>query len=279
MSCSQSQKPPSPAALARHESAIPIGSAVMRPSPTDTHLLRACLLADRVCETAWVEFAAAVKDPRAFFIAGRSETKSVIPQLFAALQSAGVEIEPGLATYLKTAYVHEEARYQTYSRICARLLAALNAAELPYVLFSGSALAEAFYQPAFLRHCYDIELMVPPGHMQPALAAAAGAGFTVGTVALDQLRGVRCEHRAGVGLSLFPRYTSLVGPDRLLAQAWENCERGEIRGARPARWQPPMPCLPCAAACYGRRASLPSCRRVTPGGCSHAPRGLTGTVS
>jgi hypothetical protein len=207
---------------------------VIRLSPTDTHLLRACLLADRACESSWAAFAAAVKDPRAYFSASSSETKSVIPQLFAGLQRAGAPIEPGLATYLKTAYVREEARYGTYNRICARLLSAFNAAELPYLLLSGSALAEAFYQPAFLRHSYDIEVMVPPGHLQPAAAAAAGAGFTDGLGEPDELRGARREHRSGVGLRLSTRYTSLVGPDRLLAQTWQSSERGEICGF-PAR--------------------------------------------
>jgi Uncharacterised nucleotidyltransferase len=210
--------------------ATPTGSAVMRLSPTDTQLLRACLLTDRACVAAWVAFAAAVKDPRAYFSASSSETKSVIPQLFASVQRAGAPIEPKLATYLKTAYVREEARYQTYSRICARLLSALNVAELPYVLLSGSALAEAFYHPAFLRHCYDIEVMVPPGHFQPAEAAAAGGGFTDGLGALNELRGARRQHRSGVGLRLSTRYTSLVGPDRLLAQTWHSSERSKIYG-------------------------------------------------
>jgi hypothetical protein len=197
-------------------------------SPIETHLLRACLLTGPQCEAAWRAFTQIAQDPRRYLTASDSDTKALLAQLFASLQNAGVEVEPEIGTYLKMAYVWEEARHETYSRVNQKLLSVLNSAKLRYLVISGSVVGSRFYEPAFLRHNYGIDLMVAPENLAQARAAAADAGFEPDSNIPTVLHGALSQHSSGIPLYFHTRYAPMVGPDCLLEQVWHRSICAEV---------------------------------------------------
>ncbi len=211
------------------------------PLALHTQVLRACLLSGAACVTAWASFLSEVKDARAYFSEGGSELKALAPQLFASLHRNGVEIDPSFAPYLKVAYVREQARYTTYTRICRQALMALNAARVPFVVVSGLALSDAYYDPPFVRHNHDIDLVVMPRDVAKAADILVAVGYQRDESAQRSLDDLRCVHRSGLAVTLSARFVPLVGPDWLLAAAWRDARRTKIAG------EPALTLLPAEA--------------------------------
>lgn len=81
----------------------------------------------------------------------------LLAQLLHAAGLAGVELDPALRSRLRAARAHEELRLEATAQACREALAA------DVVVLRGVALAHTVYDEPALRHCHDIDLLVPAG--------------------------------------------------------------------------------------------------------------------
>src|SRR5512132_2964608 len=120
--------------------------SVMAPTPEQTNLLRACLWSGEPGAQAWREWSRPIADPAAFLRADTDRIEGLLALLFDSLQAKGVIGEGEFYTYLRTAYLRDELRSRTYSRICRDVIRTLTSGGIPAVLLKGAALAETCYK-------------------------------------------------------------------------------------------------------------------------------------
>src|SRR5437764_14591519 len=124
------------------------------PNPSSLNVIRCCLAtAERPHAEAW----------RALFaepgVLRRSELRraGLMPQLMYAADGAGIELDPKLRSAWRVARVHEDLRL-------TRVLPACRAAlvdPVGQIVLRGLALSHSVYAEPALRHCHDLDLLVP----------------------------------------------------------------------------------------------------------------------
>ncbi|MGV3711085.1 MAG: nucleotidyltransferase domain-containing protein [Gemmatimonas sp.] len=134
--------------------------SAMMPIHEQTLLLRASLLQGDACRDAWNEWKTIAGNPKEAMAADRWSVKRLLPALYVALRDNNADVDPELGPYLKLAYVREQMRSRTYYRIANEVLSALTAADIPFVMLRGGALAATVYPDPAVRHCHDIALLV-----------------------------------------------------------------------------------------------------------------------
>jgi hypothetical protein len=82
-----------------------------------------------------------------------------------------------LWTYLRTALVHEQLRASATQAICSQALEALGKSGIVPVVLRGIAASETAYPEPGLRHCHDLDMLLPPEAVDTAGDALAAAGF------------------------------------------------------------------------------------------------------
>jgi hypothetical protein len=92
-----------------------------------------------------------------------------LPLLLWSLRRGSAAVDGELLTWLRSAHLTEELRWQRYRAVCASALGALRDAGVPLIALKGAALGESVYPSPPLRHADDIDVLVPA----PAVARAA----------------------------------------------------------------------------------------------------------
>jgi hypothetical protein len=164
---------------------------VLLPGARDTLLLRACLGE----ASAWDRWLAQGPGLPAT-LARRSRLRRLLPLLHHALAGHEAGLDEPTRAVLRAAVAWETRRAERIRQILAEILPRLCRAGAPPVLLKGVALAATVYPRFDLRHCHDIDLLVPPGAMPSAREVLIGAGFRAG-----RSRHV-LQHRDGLPVTL-----------------------------------------------------------------------------
>jgi hypothetical protein len=150
--------------------------AGLLPDQDPTLFLLACLApAPRALE-AWSTWRARHGPAEGMGGAQRS-LRSLSAVLACSLLEAGASLDRHDATWLRAAQLHEQRRTERYQEIAAAVLASLSAAGLPFLLARGAAVAEGVLPKPWLRHCHDLDLLVPESHLDRASEVLVQSGL------------------------------------------------------------------------------------------------------
>jgi hypothetical protein len=153
---------------------------LLLPSDDLTLALRACLLSGPAGADAWERWlSVGDRQNRAPSEDGR-RIKRLLPLLADNLRNNGVSIGRNWQPHLRAALVHEELRCVRYRSVCRDALSALHEAGVDAILVKGAALAETVYPRPSLRHCHDIDVLVPAGDLDRAIEALASTRISIG---------------------------------------------------------------------------------------------------
>ena len=177
--------------------------SITLPSPEQTWLLRACLYSGESGRQAWRVYDERVGDPTKAARKHRRGVKALAPSLLIALRRNGLVVDGSLLTYLRTAYLREELRSNTYRSILRDVLSALSGHGVSHIVLEGAALAETAYANPALRHCDAISILLREDELLPAAALMSSCGFTPVSKKLEPgVRPFTLIHDSGLPLHL-----------------------------------------------------------------------------
>lgn len=106
----------------------------------------------------------------------RSPLRRLLPLLRYALKARGVALEDRLEATLRAATLWETHRMRRIEQIIADVLDALQSLSATPVLLKGVSLAWRDYPEPWLRHCHDLDLLLPADAHEAAQTLLLGAG-------------------------------------------------------------------------------------------------------
>ena len=190
------------------------------PSPNTTAFLLACLAPPPLALQAWQRWRAP-RSPLQGLVDAEADLRGLSAALASALFAAGAALDREDATWLRAALLHEQLRSRRYRQILAEVLAILNQAGVPFLLSRGAAVAETVLPQPWLRHCHDVDLLVPQENLRDAAAVLVHEGL-------------REQPVRGPGRSfLHPRGLPIRLHARLLPPPFEGPPLGPIRERAP----------------------------------------------
>ena len=209
------------------------------PTAEQTQLLRACLHRGQAGRQAWAAWRSTVNDPTSAEGPGAPDAHGRLPLLAAAQHENELVVHPELLTTLRTATLHAELRSETFFRICQEVLQTLAEAGLDPIVLRGAALAATTYPEPALRHCHDLDLLIPAVDQDRAAAALTAAGLMPGGA--PTAAGSRSfYHLSGLPIMLH---------SQLFALGYANVEQAAIvaRAERPEGLKPAAVLAPADA--------------------------------
>lgn len=201
------------------------------PDHEETALLRACLLDGDPALEAWTRWRQAVTRDAVALRHAVSAFNVLLPLLLWNVRRNGGDVPPLLRTYLRSAWMTEEMRWQRYRSICGEALGALREAGIPVIALKGSTLCESVYPLPVLRHSADIDVLLREPDLAPATELLARLGWRqrapVDRAAPHQLPSF--IHPSGLPLEL---HHHLVLPYYRLPydRMWARSERAVVAG-------------------------------------------------
>jgi hypothetical protein len=173
--------------------------SLLLPPPEETLLLRVCLSPGESARAAWRRWRNRRRMPGKALLRNNS-FKKLRPLLFNAVQCHSLEIDKEALTYLRTAYLKEELRDAAVRRICREVLLSLEKEGLAPILLKGMALAETVYGNPVLRHCHDIDILLPDDQLSRPAVFLSSLGFRVCSAPQSQNRHLRMLQDSGLPL-------------------------------------------------------------------------------
>jgi hypothetical protein len=180
--------------------------SVLLPTGDETALLGACLHSGERARHAWARWRAGRDGPDERLCNDLAATRTLLPLLGRSVSRNGLDAGAGVLAYLRATTLREELRTARYRQIAAAAVAALARDGVPAVVVRGAALAATVYDAWCLRHCHDLDLLVPPDDVARAVGALAGADCTPAGSSLDARHGgAVAEHTSGLHIALHTR--------------------------------------------------------------------------
>jgi Uncharacterised nucleotidyltransferase len=150
--------------------------SVILPSVEETLLLRSCLLSGKPARQAWEEWRICY-GAETGFVGNNPSIRKLRPLLFYAFQQHDLQADNKTRTYLRSAYLKEELRSKIFRQICRAVLQLFQREDFSAIVLKGTALAETVYGNPVLRHCHDIDILLPEQEMSRAARLMESLGF------------------------------------------------------------------------------------------------------
>ncbi|HEX3175486.1 MAG TPA: nucleotidyltransferase family protein [Methylomirabilota bacterium] len=179
--------------------------ALLLPGPDETALLEACLHTGARAVHAWERWRARPGASSATVCRDLARTRTLLPLLARSAARNGLALGPEALAYVRAAALREEVRSVRVRRLSTQALAALAAAGTTAYAARGVALAATVYESWSLRHCHDVDILVPAAEQERAVRALAGAGFHGGPRRSTADGGARLVHGSGLALAAHTR--------------------------------------------------------------------------
>lgn len=164
----------------------------------------------------------------------------VAPVLYARLKKRGITPPQAIAEQLRQIYLTSATRNLHLFQELGKILLALQTAHLPVILLKGACLAETVYGNIALRPMNDVDLLIKPNDMIPAIDVLRELGYT-----FEHSFEIEVERRAshhlpplskpgGLRVEMHwtivnPRYQAQFHSDDL-EQLWSRANPATIRG-------------------------------------------------
>lgn len=211
---------------------IPLGNllSLLLPSPTQTLLLQACLRHDDVGWAAWQGWLQRVGDPLVSIKHDRDGSKRMLPLLCRMLSRRANQVDAELLTVLRTAYLRESLRSETFAAICRDVLLPLQHHKVPVLLLRGAALQQGVYPEAALRHCHDLDLLIAPGDRDRAARILLAEGNCRAGRRHNALSDLGLQHQSGLPIIIHSQPFRISSSRNLLADIWYRSEQSPAFG-------------------------------------------------
>jgi len=214
--------------------------SLLLPSRAQTQLLRSALLPiDRAAE-AFADWQTDQAEPRAALVAKPLGGRLLAPLIHENLQTAPVNIDPDLLTYLRTASLREELRSREVTRLLVSALKSLRNGRIEALSLRGTVLPYAVYPRPFLRHTHDLDFLVRSEDFGRCVEIVRSEGYSdePGADAIRQptFRGARPAfrgvHPSGLPLQLHLTPFTVPHYGRALDDPWTRASSFELGGER-----------------------------------------------
>lgn len=185
------------------------------PSPPQTLIARVCLAAPPAAQAAWGEWIESNPNPVTALAHPRSGARRLLPLLHRAVSQQDLPAPREVKTYLRTAALRDELRYENFRKTARLALQALVAAGVEPVALKGAALAESYYPHPSLRHSHDLDLLVRESDFGRATECLERAGWRRrSTIAAARHHHRSLVHPGGLAVCLHSRLLRLphLGP-------------------------------------------------------------------
>jgi len=184
---------------------LSLALSLVLPTPEETLLLRTCLLPGDLARQAWEEWRSRYGGAEIGFAGNNPSIRKLRPLLFNAFQQHGLEADSKTRTYLRSAYLKEELRSKIFRQICRAVLQLLQRKDFGAIVLKGTALAETVYGSPVLRHCHDIDILLPDHELSHAANLLASLGFRRVNASQKRNPHVRMEHKSELPVELHSR--------------------------------------------------------------------------
>ncbi len=191
--------------MTRARSSVVETLSVLVPTPSETDLIAACLLAGQPARDAWTRWRAARAPADDVIRRDLAMRRTLLPLLARAVQRHGLEVPPGVLPYVRAATLREELRGARYREIAAASLDALLRAGVTPVVVGGAALAGTVYDDWALRHCHDLDVLLRAGELRTAAEALARTGCTAIPPLPERPADGLLRHASGLHVTLHTR--------------------------------------------------------------------------
>jgi Uncharacterised nucleotidyltransferase len=206
--------------------------SVLRPSPDETALLAACLHTGQCARDAWARWRSSRDAADDMLGSELAPTRSLLPLLARSVMRNRLDVEARVLAHVRAAVLHEELRAGRFRQIAAEMLAALERAGACAFVTRGAALAATVYGDWSLRHCHDLDLLVPAEHLADAAGALSErACVPIGSRAAT---GALLRHASGLQIALHTRPFAVAFYDVALDGFVESAQSIIVEGV-PAR--------------------------------------------
>ncbi len=179
--------------------------SVLLPTPDESALLAACLHTGSSAGDGWRRWRARRGSTDAGVCADLAGTRTLLPLLARSVTRNDLDLGGDVLSYVRAAALREELRAARYRQIAAGVLAALARDGVEALVVRGAALAATVYDAWELRHCHDVDLLVPARQLTRAVRALARAEC----VPIGRFRGPRIgavlRHGSGLEIALHVR--------------------------------------------------------------------------
>lgn len=216
---------------AGHHTLEPIFSLLL-PTEDQTLLLRSALWPPEEARESLLVWQKRFSNPTAAMSRQPGGGKLLAPLICEKVVADAAGLNERLLTYLRTAVLREELRATEYRRICAQVLSAFAAADLPVLLLKGAALAEEVYPRPHVRHSHDIDMLV----LEEDLPRAQSILRAIGCQPSDDgypRDGIHNQyvHRSGLPLSLHTRPFLFQPYNASAEDMWRHSEHRGLLGS------------------------------------------------
>ncbi|WP_457936108.1 nucleotidyltransferase family protein [Mesorhizobium sp. 10J20-29] len=179
---------------------------VMLPSSHDGLFLRMLAGPQEDVREAWEAWLEPVRHLRPFLRGQRPDLKRLLPLAAYRLRQADVTVD--MQHLLNAAKLWEEQRTRRILEIFSAVFDRLTEVGLHPTLVGGLANSASAYPEIALRHCHDIDILLPPDEVQRAARLLVEAGFERPDATLKIAASVSLRHADGLPINL---HTSLLG--------------------------------------------------------------------
>lgn len=193
---------------------------VLLPNRAETVFLKACLGIET--EACWRTWQLQEPELRAALKGSKPAYKRLLPLLYYQLTCENVVVAEADLTVLRLAALWEERRAARINSVLATIIQALEQVSVEPVLSKGVALANLAYPKASLRHCHDIDLLVPQDRLEVATEVLRHIGFATTRPKGSRRAALVLSDRAGLPVSL---HTDLPNNERLGAESVDAAGR------------------------------------------------------
>lgn len=150
-------------------------ASVLLPDREETLFLKASLGVDT--QRSWGDWRACKPDLN-MAIASSPACKRLLPLLFFTLKRSGIAVAQGELALLRVAASWERQRAERVGSLLVDILATLKESSIEPVVLKGVALAHLAYPEPWLRHCHDLDLLIPEHQHSRAVEAISRLGFS-----------------------------------------------------------------------------------------------------
>ena len=205
--------------------------SLLLPTAEETLLLRICLFPGEPARAKWSQWRYGKKMPGKALLRNNS-VKKLRPLLFNAVHSHDLEIDKEALTYLRTAYLKEELRDAAVRRICREVLLMLEKERLTPILLKGVALAETVYGNPVLRHCHDIDILLPDDQLSRPAGFLSSLGFRVCSAPDSKSRHLRMLQDSGLPLQFHSNLFEVPHYQMPLSEIWARGRSQTLAGVK-----------------------------------------------
>ncbi len=176
--------------------------SVLLPSADDTALLQACLHRGEAAVEGWRKWKSVRPDSESELCAELAKQRVLAPLLGESATRNDIDVGSDVKAYLNAMTVREELRAERFRIIVTETLEILENAGIIPLVVGGTALSFTVYRTPAHRHCHDLDLLVAPDELSPAVNALTGAGFSHVPDAAYNGQATVVEHSSGLPVAI-----------------------------------------------------------------------------